>query len=110
MADSLSGKNNDDMEWMSCGNVFQTIQSRLGNCDIDLFACKNNFKLPKYVSYRPAHKSFSLSLTNLNVYLFPSFSLTELVLQKILQDKAAATIVAPIFHTPWFHSHVFPPC
>lgn len=74
------------MEWMWCAKVFQMIQFRLVNCEIDLFASKNNFRLVKYVSYRPDHKAhavnaFSLSWTNLNVYLFPPLSLIGLVLQ-----------------------------
>lgn len=108
VADALSRKNNEDMEWMLCSKVFQRIQFYLGDCEIDLFASKSNFRLPQYVSYRPDHKAFavnafSLSWTNLNAYLFPPFSLIGMVLQKIQQDKATVTLVAPIFHTqPWF--------
>ena len=108
VADSLSRKGNEDMEWMLTDNTFHSIQTLLGSCELDLFASKENHKLPLYVSYLPdpeayAVNAFSLIWTNINAFVFPPFSVLGLVLQKILQDQATVTVVAPIFHTqPWF--------
>ena len=106
IADKLS--RNFDREWLLSDEVFYTIQDKLGVCDIDLFASKDNHKLSKYVSYTPdanavAVNAFSLTWTSFNAYVFPPFSLLGLVLQKIMQDQATVTLVAPVFHTqPWF--------
>ena len=106
IADKLS--RNFDREWLLSDEVFYTIQDKLGVCDIDLFASKDNHKLSKYVSYTPdsnvvAINAFSLTWTSFNAYIFPPFSLLGLVLQKIMQDQATVTLVAPVFHTqPWF--------
>ena len=108
VADSLSRKGNEDMEWMLTDNTFHSIQTLLGSCELDLFASKENHKLPLYVSYLPdpeayAVNHFSLIWTNINAFVFLPFIVLGLVLQKILQDQATVTVVAPIFHTqPWF--------
>ena len=44
---------NFDREWLLSDEMFYTIQDKLGVCDIDLFASKDNHKLSKYVSYTP---------------------------------------------------------
>jgi hypothetical protein len=72
-ADFLSRDNNSDMEWMLNTEVFQLVQNIFGNCDIDLFASKDNHQLSKYVSYLPdkyseAVDAFSISWTNLKSY------------------------------------------
>ena len=106
IADKLS--RNFDREWLLSDEVFHTIQDKLGVCDIDLFASKDNHKLSKYVTYTPdsnavAVNAFSLTWTSLKAYIFPPFSLLGLVLQKIMQDQATVTLVAPVFYTqPWF--------
>ena len=106
IADKLS--RNFDREWLLSDEVFHTIQDKLGVCDIDLFASKDNHKLSKYVTYTPDSNAepvnaFSLTWTSFNAYIFPPFSLLGLVLQKIMQDQATVTLVAPVFHTqPWF--------
>ena len=69
-ADFLSRDKNSDMEWMLNTEVFQLVQKIFGNCDIDLFASKDNHQLSKYVSYLPDKSSeavdaFSISWTNL---------------------------------------------
>jgi uncharacterized membrane protein YbhN (UPF0104 family) len=48
--DFLSRDKNSDMEWMLNTEVFQLVQKIFGNCDIDLFASKDNHQLSKYVS------------------------------------------------------------
>ena len=107
VADRLSRKMNEDMEWSLSQEVFLDVQANLGALDIDLFASRDNHKLDRYVSYLPDSKAvavnaFSLTWTN-NSFLFPPFSLLGLVLQKIQQDRATVVLVAPVFHTqPWF--------
>ena len=46
VADSLSRKGNEDMEWMLTDNTFHSIQTLLGSCELDLFASKENHELP----------------------------------------------------------------
>lgn len=107
VADRLSRKMNENMEWSLSQEVFLDVQANLGALDIDLFASRDNHKLDRYVSYLPDSKAvavnaFSLTWTN-NSFLFPPFSLLGLVLQKIQQDRATVVLVAPVFHTqPWF--------
>lgn len=111
-ADALSraGKKlNDDMEWALNSWVFDCIQRKMGKCHIDLFASSKNFKLGQYVSYLPdngafAVNAFSLSWNNdLQMYAFPPFSVIGHLLQKLREDTANITLVAPIFPSqPWF--------
>jgi hypothetical protein len=78
------------------------------NCDIDLFASKDNHQLSKYVSllpdkYSEAVDAFSISWTNLKSYIFCPFSVLTQVLCKIERDNAEAIVVAPIWPTQtWF--------
>ena len=96
------------MEWMLNTEVFQLVQNIFGNCDIDLFASKDNHQLSKYVSYLPDKSSeavdaFSISWTNLKSYIFCPFSVLTQVLCKIERDNAEAIVVAPIWPTQtWF--------
>ena len=107
IADKLS--RNFDREWLLSEEVFyNSIKEKLEVGDIDLFASKDNHKLSKYVSYTSdsnavAVNAFSLTWTSFNAYIFPPLSLLGLVLQKIMQDQATETLVAPVYHTqPWF--------
>ena len=103
-ADFLSRDKNSDMEWMLNTEAFQLVQKIFGNCDIDLFASKDNHQLSKYVSYLPdkyseAVDAFSISWTNLKSYIFCPFSVLTQVLCKIEWDNAEAIVVAPIWTT-----------
>lgn len=108
-ADALSRqKLSIDMEWSLDSEIFQKIMEIYGRFDIDLFASKWNYKLGKYVSFKPdpnafSIDAFSLTWSNLFPYIFPPFSVIGSVLQKIEQDQSEGVLIAPIFSTqPWF--------
>lgn len=96
------------MEWMLDQDIFNVIMKRVGGCNIDMIAASNNHKLPQYVSYLPDPKAFAINTlllkrSKFNSYMFPSFSVTGAVLQKVEMDKAEAVLIAPLFTTqPWF--------
>ena len=112
----FSKKLNDDMEWSLNDTVFNKIESKMGKCDIDLFASAKNFKIDKYASFVPdirayAVNAFSLTWTNASHYIFPPFSMLGAVLQKIRLDQARATLIALLFTTqPWFPQILQPTC
>ena len=62
----LSKKLNDDMEWELDSNIFNTIQHRMGFCEIDMFSSGKNCKLTKYVSYLPDPKAYAINAFSLN--------------------------------------------
>lgn len=104
----LGKKLNDDMEWALQQEAYNDITTKMGICDIDLFASKRNKKLETYVSYIPDDKAvavnaFSISWENYNCYAFPPFSVIGRVVQKLCEDQGEMILVAPIFPSqPWF--------
>ena len=77
-----------------------------GNPIIDLFASR--YKLVPYCSYRPDPNAILVDAftfnwgTNFN-YIFPPFSILGAVLRKIVEDKADAILIAPLWPTQsWF--------
>ena len=52
-ADKESRVLKESAEWSLSQGVFNAIQERWGMFDIDLFASRLSFKVPKYVSWRP---------------------------------------------------------
>ena len=54
LADKSSREISVDAEWKLCSSVFHTIINQLHFLpDIDLFATRHNFQIPKFVSFRP---------------------------------------------------------
>ena len=85
-------------------DIFQEILCRLGKPDIDLFVSRLNYKLEKYISFRPdpnamAVDAFLISRTKQYVYIFAPFSTISMVSRKIVEDEAEALIVAPLWTT-----------
>ena len=109
-ADQASRHFNEDIEWGLDSDIFDSINSLYGPCDIDLFASMYNYKLKPYVSWKPdpycSHvDAFSISWSQFsNPYIFGCFSLMGKILQKIQLDKVKrAVIVAPHWSTQsWF--------
>ncbi len=103
-ADEMSRKFNNDLEWALCPIIFDKIKHQFPDMTIDLFASRLNHKLPKYVSRLPdpgaiSVDEFSMTWTGEMYYMFAPFSLMARVLQKVIQDKAEAVVVAPIWAT-----------
>ncbi|CAG2240323.1 unnamed protein product [Mytilus edulis] len=107
-ADRLSRSINVDIEWKLHDDVFNIIDCLFGPHDVDLFAFKFNRQLPRYLSYLPdtyavAVDAFSVKWSNINCYCFSPFSLIGKILQKVDQDQADMTLVAPLWNTQnWF--------
>lgn len=111
IADKLSRKLNEDMEWKLNPTIFKEIELKYGEVIVDLFASRYNCQKQCYVSFLPdknamAIDAFSLNWNNINklIYMFPPFSLLGKVVQKIHTDKVeTALVVAPVWRTQvWF--------
>ena len=104
----LKKKCNEDMEWGLIQNIYDRIEQKMGQIDIDLFASKGNCKNPVFISYVPekdalAVNAFSVMWKYTLHYAFPPFSIIGRVIQKMCQDKAEMILVAPLFPSqPWF--------
>ena len=109
VADKASRVFNDRIEWSLEQRVFTKILHVLSvSPDMDLFASRLNWKLPRYVAWQPdpdaVHvDAFALCWTHINAYMFPPFSLISQCLQKIALEEARGVIVVPLWPTQcWF--------
>ena len=107
-ADGASRNFNIDTEWMIKPHVFAMLCKVYPKPAMDLFACRLNAQLPKYISWRPDPNAcdtdaFTVSWTNGYLYAFPPFSVIGRTLQKIQQDRASVLLVLPLWPTrAWF--------
>ena len=108
-ADKESRSKHENTEWMLNSELFDKLCTVMGKPDIDLFASRTNKQLDRYISWRPdpfavAVDAFSVNWTNMNAYIFPPFCMIELVLQKIVLDRAEQAIIIVPYRTtqPWF--------
>ena len=98
----------DDKEWSLKQSIFDQISQLWGPFDMDFFASRLNFKVSKYVAWRPdplatAVDAFSINWGNYYGFFFPPFSVLTAVIHKLEQDQARAVLIAPIWPTqPWF--------
>ena len=103
-ADKSSRQFNERIEWQLQPGIFLKIIAIFGTPEIDLFACRLNNQLPKYVSWKPdpgaCHVDvFSFSWSGKFVYISPPFSLLNRCLQKLENDQTLALSVAPVWPT-----------
>ena len=111
-ADKASREFHDDTEWSLDVQVYQTLVSRWGKPDVDLFASRLNAKLPCYVAWRPDPNAYAIDAFTLNwsvfnlVYCFPPFSVIGKVLQKIIQYQTTAILVLPDWPTQFWYPRV----
>ena len=95
-------------EWMLSDKIFKQITDIYGTPEIDMFASRLNYRLPKYVSWKPdpgsiAVDAFSTNWTNIYILCFPPFSVIWKTLAKISQERVEAVLIAPIWPTQsWF--------
>lgn len=99
----------DHSDWKLKPEIFQCIQSLWGPLEIDLFASRLSYQIPRYASWRPdpgaeAVDAFTLDWAQLVGYAFPPFALVGRCLkQVILQKVQKLVIVAPVWETqPWY--------
>ena len=108
IADIESRSFNDNVEWMLCKTIFNSITQIRGMPEIDMFASRLNKQISKYVSWKPDPYSeivnaFSISSAYLYFYAFPPFSVLGRCIQKIQRDKAECILVAPVWTTQsWY--------
>ena len=108
VADRESRTQHDNMEWKLNPSLFSKIAERFGDPEVDLFASRLNFQVPKYFSWKPdpgAEQVDALAQDwqNLNFYAFPPFNMIGKVLNKINRDEAQGVIVVPYWPTQfWF--------
>ncbi len=99
LADTASRTDyNPRTEWSLKQEVFDEIVAQFGPVDIDLFASNLNNKLPRYVSWQRDPFSehvdaFTLDWSNLNVYVFPPFSILNRVVRKITENRPRKIIL-----------------
>lgn len=107
-ADLQSRSSHDNSEWCLNKKFFDLICQSWGVPDVDLFASRLNFKVNKFVSWKPdpyafAVDAFSLFWGNDLLYIFPPFALIGRILQKICNDQAEAIMIVPFWPTQvWF--------
>ena len=107
-ADAESRLKKDDKEWELNDEVFNSLVQLWGVPDIDLFASRLNFKVPRYVAWKPdpgaCHvDAFTLSWCDTFSYAFPPFSVIGRVLQKLTEDQSRMILIVPDWATtPWF--------
>lgn len=107
-ADQESRKKHEHLEWKLAHNIFQKLVQTWGKPDIDLFASRQNYQVPKYASWKPdpgawAVDALSFKWENLFGYAFPPFALIGKVLQKMKHEQATLILVCPDWTTqPWY--------
>ena len=103
LADQLSRKNQVcHTEWSLHPSVLESLWQTWGKPQIDLFATKENCKLPLYVSPAPdacalAVDALTMSWENLSFYAFPPSPL----LQKVMDRFRGTTRCQMILIAPW---------
>ncbi|XP_061179377.1 uncharacterized protein LOC133188003 [Saccostrea echinata] len=91
------------MEWKLDEVVFNKLTNLCGNCDIDLFASKDNQQLEKYYSYTPDPNAVGVDAFAHSGEIFPPFSVISSVLKKIKEEEVKfALLIAPVWKTAWF--------
>jgi hypothetical protein len=107
-ADKESRSIHDNMEWSLNPAAFKQICELMGTPEIDLFASRLNYKVEKYMSWKPdphavAVDSMSEHWGNLFFYAFPPFNMITRVLAKAELELARGIIVVPYWPTqPWW--------
>ena len=106
-ADRLS-RSPDTHNWKLNVGIFTIINQLWGPHTIDRFATLQNTQLPRFNSryFEPASEGIDALAQNWaldNNYINPPWALLPKVIDKILMDKAMATVIAPVWPSqPWF--------
>lgn len=87
-----------EAEWSLANYAFVQIKNKPGILEVVLFASRNNYKCPKYVSWlrdpeASSCDAFTLCWIKIHFYLFPPFADILRVLQKIIKDKAEGNLI-----------------
>jgi hypothetical protein len=87
-------------EWSLHPRVTSALWLLWGRPHVDLFATRENFKLPTFVSPLPdemawASNAFTISWAGMKAYAYPPTSLIPRVLAKLRLESAEVILVAP---------------
>ena len=108
-ADYLS-RSPDKHNWSLHPDFFALIDSLYGKHTIDRFATLNNTQLERFNSRyltpgTEAVDAMSQNWSEENNYINPPWVMLPQIIEKIIADRAYATVIAPIFNNqPWFHA------
>lgn len=108
LADSLSRKFSNNVEWCLNQNIFNIICNRMGHPSVDLFATRLNTKLQKFCSWKPDPDAwridaFSFKWKDEFFFIFPPFRLIGRVWRKIVDENSHAILIVPRWPSqPWY--------
>ena len=109
IADGLSRSKPLSSEWALDHQSFTWLCQREFVPSVDLFATRENHKLPSYVSPVPDDKAVAIDAFSISwskgkrIYLFPPPSMMPKVLPLVENYKGAAIIVTPDWEArPWY--------
>ena len=108
VVDCESRMERDRLDWMLDPQVFQKINNALGPLEIDLFASRLTYQLPRFFSWRPdpqavAVDAFQQDWSQLRGYANPPWCLVGRVLSKVESDQARVVLVAPVWRAQtWY--------
>ncbi|XP_069827931.1 uncharacterized protein [Dendropsophus ebraccatus] len=108
VADFLSRQEIHPGEWSLNPEVFQTLISKWGVPEVDLFATRKNTKVKRFFSLNPKEMPEAVDALNQRwtfnlAYAFPPLPLVARALQKILSGQTRVIFVAPLWpKRSWF--------
>ena len=108
-ADRASREFQSDTEWSLDPSVLDQLSAKWGVPEIDLFASRLNFKLPKYVAWKPDPGAIAIDAFTVDwseyklIYCFPPFSLIGRVLHQLQQSRATAILIVPDWPTQFWY-------
>ena len=101
----------DRSDWMLNPSIFRHVQNRFPDMEIDLFASRLSFQLPRFFSWRPdplaeATDAFLQPWRGLKAYANPPWNLVGKVLSQVEEQRAdLVVLVAPVWPSqPWYPS------
>ena len=100
IADMESWTIRDRSDWMLCPRIFQAIKKEFGPLDVDLFASRLTFQIPRFFSWRPdplaeALDAFQQDWSPLRGFANPPWCLIGRVLSHACRQEAQLVLVAP---------------
>lgn len=107
-ADALS-RCPDRHSWMLNPNIFQVLEHKWGPHTVDRFATFQNAQTARYNSLfwdvgTEAVDAFTQDWGEENNFINPPWALLSRIVEKLIADRATATVIAPRFPAQtWFH-------
>ncbi len=100
----------DKNDWMLHPTIFKELEKKWGPHTIDRMATFTNHQVERYNSYRwdprsEAVNAYAQDWRKENNYVNPPFNQMMRILEKIQEDKATCTVIAPIWKAQmWYHT------